>query len=78
MNDLGLRQPPNCTARSREAALRMGADVGYPLVVKPDAQGSSLGVSIVNRPDELPHALIRCFRYDAFGILEPGTVVACL
>lgn len=44
--------------------------MGYPLVVKPDAQGSSLGVSIVNTPEELPQALARCFHYDSFGILE--------
>lgn len=44
--------------------------MGYPLVVKPDAQGSSLGVSIVNSPEELPQALARCFHYDSFGILE--------
>jgi D-alanine-D-alanine ligase len=44
--------------------------LGYPLVVKPDAQGSSLGVSIVHSPDELPQALARCFHLDAFGILE--------
>lgn len=44
--------------------------MGYPLVVKPDAQGSSLGVTIVNSPEELPQALSRCFHYDSFGILE--------
>lgn len=44
--------------------------MGYPLVVKPDAQGSSLGVSIVKTPEELPQALARCFHYDSFGILE--------
>lgn len=44
--------------------------MGYPLVVKPDAQGSSLGVTIVNTPEELPQALARCFHYDSFGILE--------
>lgn len=44
--------------------------MGYPLVVKPDAQGSSLGVTIVQTPEELPQALTRCFHYDSFGILE--------
>lgn len=51
---------------------RQAQKLGFPLVVKPDAQGSSLGVSIVNRPEELPQALTRCFHYDAFGILEPA------
>ncbi len=58
--------------RTVELALR----VGFPLVVKPDAQGSSLGVSIVKSAGDLPRALERCFQYDVFGLLEqaiPGT-----
>src|SRR5260221_4593074 len=44
--------------------------LGFPLVVKPDTQGSSLGVSIVHTPAELPAALAACFHYDSFGLLE--------
>lgn len=44
--------------------------LGFPLVVKPDAQGSSLGVSIAKSPKNLPQALTECFHYDAFGLLE--------
>lgn len=44
--------------------------IGFPLVVKPDSQGSSLGVRIVHAPDALPSALKNCFRYDSFGLLE--------
>jgi D-alanine-D-alanine ligase len=44
--------------------------LGFPLVVKPDTQGSSLGVSLVSSPDELPAALTKCFHLDSFGILE--------
>lgn len=50
--------------------------LGYPVVVKPDAQGSSLGVTVVRSPEELPQALACCFHYDRFGVLEravPGT-----
>jgi len=53
---------------------RMVGLVGYPLVVKPDAQGSSLGVSIVRDPRELPAALKRCFEYDSFGVVEQAVV----
>lgn len=45
--------------------------IGFPCVLKPDAQGSSFGVSIVRTPDELPQALTNCFQYDSFGVLEP-------
>ena len=44
--------------------------LGYPLVVKPDTQGSSLGISIVRRPEQLAAALKRCFEFDGFGLLE--------
>jgi D-alanine-D-alanine ligase len=52
--------------RSHELADR----IGFPLVVKPDTQGSSLGVSIVRTAEALPGALRQCFRYDSFGLLE--------
>lgn len=44
--------------------------VGSPLVVKPDRQGSSVGVSIVETPDQLSRALARCFEFDDRGVLE--------
>src|SRR5690606_10056020 len=46
------------------------AEFGYPLVVKPEAQGSSLGVSVVQSPGELETALRLCFQYDSFGLIE--------
>jgi D-alanine-D-alanine ligase len=44
--------------------------IGFPLVVKPDSQGSSLGVSIVRSADGLSAALEHCFRYDTFALFE--------
>jgi carbamoyl-phosphate synthase large subunit len=32
---LGIRQPPNTTARSEEEAMQLAAGIGYPLVVRP-------------------------------------------
>ena len=49
---------------------RKVAEIGYPLVVKPDTQGSSLGVSIVRNPGQLPAALRSCFQFDGLGLLE--------
>lgn len=53
-----------------ERAQRKANAVGYPLVVKPDTQGSSLGISMVRQPSELSRALKLCFQFDGFGVLE--------
>jgi D-alanine-D-alanine ligase len=50
--------------------LHQAGQIGFPLVVKPDTQGSSLGVTIVEQPADLPAAVAHCFQYDAFGLLE--------
>jgi D-alanine-D-alanine ligase len=52
--------------RIREHAERLG----FPVVIKPDTQGSSIGVTIVKESAELPAALAKCFQHDAFGVLE--------
>ncbi|MFM7703503.1 MAG: carbamoyl phosphate synthase large subunit, partial [Rubrivivax sp.] len=35
LHELGLRQPPNRTARTEEQALALAHEIGYPLVVRP-------------------------------------------
>jgi len=44
--------------------------LGYPLFVKPEAQGSSIGVSLVNQPQELQAAIDLCLEYDSLGLIE--------
>lgn len=69
----GIPTPPYVLIHQSDSALRIqqqAASIGYPLIVKPDSQGSSLGVTIVRSPDDLPQALSRCFHFDQFGILE--------
>ena len=45
-------------------------EIGYPLVIKPDCQGSSLGVTIVHTPQAIPAALKHCFQFDSFAVVE--------
>ncbi|HEX5765761.1 MAG TPA: carbamoyl-phosphate synthase large subunit [Woeseiaceae bacterium] len=53
VDKLGLRQPPNRTARSHEQALKMAAEVGYPLVVRPSYVLGGRAMEIVHGEDEL-------------------------
>jgi carbamoyl-phosphate synthase large subunit len=53
VNDLGLKQPPNRTARSREEALKLGGEVGYPLVVRPSYVLGGRAMEIVHSDEDL-------------------------
>ena len=50
---LELKQPPNRTARNTEEALTMGADVGYPLVVRPSYVLGGRAMEVVHGEDDL-------------------------
>jgi len=53
LNDLGLRQPPNRTARTTEAAMRLAAEIGYPLVVRPSYVLGGRAMEVVHEQKEL-------------------------
>jgi len=50
---LGLEQPPNRTARDAEAAVRLAAEIGYPLVVRPSYVLGGRAMEIVYSEAEL-------------------------
>jgi carbamoyl-phosphate synthase large subunit len=53
IEDLGLRQPPNRTARSPAEALAMAGDVGYPLVVRPSYVLGGRAMEVVHSDEDL-------------------------
>jgi carbamoyl-phosphate synthase large subunit len=53
VESLELKQPPNSTARSKEEALEMGSDVGYPLVVRPSYVLGGRAMEIVHSDEDL-------------------------
>ncbi len=53
VEDLELRQPPNCTARSKAEALEMASDVGYPLIVRPSYVLGGRAMEIVHSDEDL-------------------------
>jgi carbamoyl-phosphate synthase large subunit len=53
VDQLGLKQPPNRTARTDEDAIRLAKEVGYPLVVRPSYVLGGRAMEIVYGEDEL-------------------------
>ncbi|MCA3232761.1 MAG: carbamoyl-phosphate synthase large subunit, partial [Cupriavidus sp.] len=53
LQDLGLRQPPNRTARAEDEALRLAEEIGYPLVVRPSYVLGGRAMEIVHEPRDL-------------------------
>ncbi len=53
LNELGLRQPPNRTARTEEEALALAQEIGYPLVVRPSYVLGGRAMEIVHEQRDL-------------------------
>jgi carbamoyl-phosphate synthase large subunit len=53
LQDLGLKQPPNRTARTEADALRLAAEIGYPLVVRPSYVLGGRAMEIVHEEKDL-------------------------
>ncbi|HLS22077.1 MAG TPA: carbamoyl-phosphate synthase large subunit [Paenalcaligenes sp.] len=53
LNKLGLRQPPNRTARNEAEALALAAEIGYPIVVRPSYVLGGQAMEIVHEQAEL-------------------------
>jgi D-alanine-D-alanine ligase len=45
-------------------------DLGFPVVVKPHLEGSSIGLSVVSSKDGLPEALDKAFQYGELALVE--------
>jgi carbamoyl-phosphate synthase large subunit len=53
LHDLGLKQPPNRTARAEAEALKLADEIGYPLVVRPSYVLGGRAMEIVHEPRDL-------------------------
>ncbi len=70
---LGLPTPPWAVVTSIHTQDHVHDEaerLGYPVVVKPNRSGSSLGVSIVTAPARLTAALAKAFRHDTTALIE--------
>ncbi len=53
LHALGLKQPPNRTARTEADAIRLAAEIGYPLVVRPSYVLGGRAMEIVHEQKDL-------------------------
>ncbi len=53
LHELDLKQPPNRTARTEEDAIRLAAEIGYPLVVRPSYVLGGRAMEIVHEQKDL-------------------------
>lgn len=63
-----LMAPPRAAAPLDPA--RVAAELGWPAVVKPSCQGSTVGLSIVESPEMLQPAIDRAYRHDDAVMVE--------
>jgi carbamoyl-phosphate synthase large subunit len=53
LHELGLKQPPNRTARTEEQAIQLAQEIGYPLVVRPSYVLGGRAMEIVHGDKDL-------------------------
>ena len=64
----GVPMPGDRTLRRGDHTL--GSDLMLPLIVKPNAQGSTIGMTVVRHADELAGAVETAFEYDDTVLIE--------
>ncbi|MEO7010232.1 MAG: carbamoyl-phosphate synthase large subunit, partial [Caldimonas sp.] len=65
LNELGLKQPPNRTARTEEQALVLAREIGYPLVVRPSYVLGGRAMEIVHGDKDLERYMREAVRVSA-------------
>jgi len=70
ITELGLRQPPNATARSLDEALGLAEEIGYPLVVRPSYVLGGRAMEVVH--DEID---LRRYMTDAVKVSNESPVL---
>jgi D-alanine-D-alanine ligase len=75
----GVSVPPGMTLHAKMIPARPQDNLGWPVVVKPCAQGSTIGVTIVRRLSQWKRALQEAYRHGELAVVEkyiPGREVA--
>jgi D-alanine-D-alanine ligase len=75
----GVSVPPGMTLHAKMIPARPQDNLGWPVVVKPCAQGSTIGVTIVRKLSQWKGALQEAYRHGELAVVEkyiPGREVA--
>jgi D-alanine-D-alanine ligase len=70
----GIPTPDYAVIRHHSHAILAAEDFGYPLILKPARQGSSVGMTKVFEPDELAAAVDLALSFDGLALVEPCIV----
>ena len=79
LQSAGILVPAGETLQAPMIPFRPPGKLGWPVVVKPCTEGSTIGVSIVKKSSEWKKALTKAFRYGPQAVVEkyiPGREVA--
>jgi D-alanine-D-alanine ligase len=75
--ECGVPTPPYALVEPGKSAADVARELArfnYPLIVKPDGQGSSIGISVAQSNDELARSIALAREYDHCSIVEPFIV----
>jgi D-alanine-D-alanine ligase len=78
LRTVGVSTPSWCMAPL--SAEMVSSQLGWPVVVKPSKQGSTVGLSVVRHPDQLQEAIIQAGTFDDEVMVEqfiPGRELTC-
>ncbi len=79
-DQIGLITPKTIIVKEKGEHIEVWKKLSPPVVVKPNSQGSSIGVSIVHTHSELKKDINKALKYDEFVLVEEylkGTEVTC-
>ena len=71
LKGLGVKALPYALAKAREDAPLIEKKLGYPLIVKPDTGGSSIGITLVENRVQLESGIMMALRYGEVALVEP-------
>ena len=71
LKGLKVKTLPYFVATEKDIAKDLATSITFPVIVKPDNGGSSIGITTAKNVNELQHALLCALRYSKRAIIEP-------